>query len=76
MIIIVIVISFAVSAISSLLLMKYITETLAASWLHISVDSYRRAKGEYDAILKEGRRWGLLSVLHRLELEYKLCVWY
>lgn len=55
MIIIVIVISLAVSAISSLLIMRYITETLAASWLHISVNSYRKAKKEYNAALKEYR---------------------
>ena len=55
MIIIVIVISLAVSAISSLLIMRYITETLAASWLHISVNSYRKAKKEYDTAFKEVR---------------------
>ncbi len=54
-IIIVILISFMVSVLSSLITIKYVTETLAASWLHISIDSYQKAQKRYEATVKEIR---------------------
>lgn len=52
-VVIVILISFIVSTLSSLITIKYITETLAASWLHISTDSYRKAQRKYETMVKE-----------------------
>ena len=50
-IIIVILISFMVSVLSSLITIKYVTETLAASWLHITIDSYRKAQEKYENLV-------------------------
>ena len=46
-IIIVILISFMVSVLSSLITIKYVTETLAAS----SIDSYRKAQEKYENLV-------------------------
>ena len=52
---IVVIVSFLVSVLSSLITIKYVTETLTASWLHISSDSYRKAQKKYEATVKEIR---------------------